>query len=337
MPSLLHRTYSKGIVFATNMLSTGMSSATSYYIAHSKPTREPVVFSDTTRKNLRRVHKISGQAVMVTSKATGMIHKMVEKLADRVAARGSSPSSAPPLPPRNRDALSPPYAPPLPPRNRDGLSPPSAPPLPPRNRDALSPSPAPPLPPRNRDGLSPSNLTSPYLGPPSPPSASHTPPPLPPRKLAMLKRILASTDLLHTTIEHSADHLFSNGIQNVSRAMGHKYGPDASQAAMQIGDSARNVSMIYVDIHGVGRHALLKEAGKRIVFGIKQKGMDGRVETVQQEIIFDYGGNPHLTATPTSPSALPQQSYTMPPPDPPPSYTPNYDTGAGCIPGGYAN
>ena len=320
------------------MLSTGIASATSYYIEHSKPTREPVVFSDTTRKNLRRVHKISGQAVMVTSKATGAIHKAVEKWADRVIARGSSPPSAPPLPPRNRDGPSPPYAPPLPPRNRDGLSPTSVPPLPPRNRDGLCPSSAPPLPPRNKDGLSPSSLTSPYLSPPSPPSASHTPPPpLPSRKLAMLKRILASADLLHTTIEHSTDHLISNGIQNVSRAMGHKYGPDASQAAMQIGDSARNVSMVYVDIHGVGRHALLRKAGRRIVFGSKRQGMDGTMETVQQEVIFDYEGNPHLTETPVPPSALPEQSYTMLPPDPPPSYTPDYDTGAGCIPGGHAN
>src|SRR5258706_2773639 len=155
MQSLLHRTYSKGIVFATNMLSAGMSSATSYYIAHSKPTREPVVFSYTTRKNLRRVHRISGQAVMVTSKATGKIHKVVEKLADRVTSRGSSSSSPPPLPPRNMD----------------GLYPSSPPPLPPRNRDGLSPTSAPPLPPRNSDGLSPSNFTSSFLCPPPPQSA----------------------------------------------------------------------------------------------------------------------------------------------------------------------
>ncbi len=151
----------------------------------------------------------------------------------------------------------------------------------------------------------------------------------------MLNRMLASTDLLLTTIEHSAQHLISNGTQNVSRAMGHKYGPDASQAAMQVGDSARNVSMVYIDVRGVGRRALLRKAGRRIVFGSKRQGKDGRVETVQQEVIFDYGGNPHLTATPTPPSALPQRSYTMPPPGPPPGYVPDYDTGAGSIPGGY--
>ena len=150
----------------------------------------------------------------------------------------------------------------------------------------------------------------------------------------MLNRMLASTDLLLTTVEHSAQHLISNGTQNVSRAMEHKYGPDACRAAIQMGESARNVSMVYIDVRGVGRRALLRKAGKRIMFGSKRQGQDGKVETVQQEVIFDYGGNPHLTTTPP-PAALPQRNYMMPPPGPPPGYTPNYDTGAGYIPGGY--
>jgi len=288
MHSLLYRACSKGIVFTTNLVSSGISSATSYYITHSEPTREPVTFSDTTRQNLRRVHNISGQAVMVTSKTTGMIHKMIEKLADRVTGRGSSSS------------------------------------------------PAPAFPPRSRDGLSPSNIASPYPGPPSSQSTSRTPPPLPPRKRpAILNRMLASTDLLLTTIEHSAHHIISNGTQDASRAMGHKYGPEASQAATQMGESVRNVSMVYVDVRGVGRRALLRKAGRRIVFGSRQQGKDGRVETVRQEVIFDHGGNPHLMTTPAPPPTLSQRSYTMPPPGPPPSYKMDQDTGAGYIPGGY--
>ena len=198
---------------------------------------------------------------------------------------------------------------------------------------------APALPSRNHDGLSPSNFTPPYSGPPSPQPTLYAPPPppLPPRKKpAVINRLLASTDLLLTTIEHSALHLISNGTQNASRAMGHRYGPDASQAATHIGESARNVSMVYIDVRGVGRRALLKKAGRRIMFGSKRQGRDGRVETVQQEVVFDYGGNPHLTATPTPPPGLPHRSYTMPPPGPPPGYMPDYNTGAGSIPGGYS-
>ena len=104
---LLHRACSKGIVSATNLLSTGMSSATSNYIAHSEPTREPVVFSDTTRQNFRRVHDISGQAATVTSKTTEMIDKAVEKLVDQITGQGSSSSSAVALPSRDTGGLSP--------------------------------------------------------------------------------------------------------------------------------------------------------------------------------------------------------------------------------------
>jgi len=147
--------------------------------------------------------------------------------------------------------------------------------------------------------------------------------------------MLASTDLLLTTIEHSAQYLISNGTQNASHAMGHKYGPDASQAALHVGESVRNVSMAYIDVRGVGRRALLKKAGKRIMFGSKQQGKDGKVEIVQQEVIFDYGGNPHMAATPIPPPTLQQRSYTMPPPGPPPGYMQDYNTGAGFIPGGY--
>jgi hypothetical protein len=50
------------------------------------------------------------------------------------------------------------------------------------------------------------------------------------------------------------------------------------------------------------------------------------METVQQEVIFDYGGNPHLATTPGPPPMLPQRSYIAPPPGPPPQYVTDYGT-----------
>jgi spartin len=283
MYSFLYGVYSKGIVFATNLLSSGISSATSYYIAHSQPANQPVVFSDTTRQNFRRMHKISGTAVKVTSKTTGMINKMVEQLADRVAGRSSASSSAPALPPRYNSG------------------PPSS-------------------------GFTPPYPGSPYAQPNSP-----APPPLPPRRgPGVVNRVLASTDLLLTTVEHSAHHLITNGTHDVSRAMAHKYGPDASQAAQHVGESVRNVSVVYIDVRGVGRRALLRKAGRRVLFGTSRQHKDGKMETVQQEVVFDDGGNPHLMATPIPPPTFPPGGYSMPPPGPPPGYVP--EKGA---PGGY--
>jgi len=204
-------------------------------------------------------------------------------------------------------------------------------------RGASSSASAPPFPPRNMGALPPPEFASPYPGPPSPRSTSPAPLPIPPRKKpALVNRVLASTDLLLTTLERSAQHLISNGTQNMTRAMGHKYGPDASQAALQMGDSARNVSMVYIDVRGVGRRTLLRKAGRQIVFGSKRQGKDGRMETVQQEVIFDYGGNPHLTTTPGPPAISPQRSYTAPPPGPPPPpYLPGYGAAGSSMSSGY--
>lgn len=69
-----------------------MSYASSYYIAHSKPNPEPLVFSEQTRGRVRRVHKISGQAVTVTAKTTGLIHEAIQRAVGYVAGSGKGKS-----------------------------------------------------------------------------------------------------------------------------------------------------------------------------------------------------------------------------------------------------
>lgn len=95
---------------------------------------------------MRRVHQVSGQAVKVTAKTTGMIHKMIDMGIDRVA--GSK------------------------------------------------------------------NKTPERSTPGAPP-----PPPRPPR---LLNRLLISTDLLLTTLEHSAGQLVSHGTDAASKIAGHR-------------------------------------------------------------------------------------------------------------------
>ena len=100
-----------------------------------------------------------------------------------------------------------------------------------------------------------------------------------------------------------------------------------------MGELVRNVSVIYIDVSGVGRRALLRKAGKGIVSSSKRQGEDGRMETVQQEVVFEYGGNAHLTAAPSPPSTLPQGGYMMPPPSP--CHVPDYGTAGSDTLSGY--
>ncbi|KAJ1309391.1 hypothetical protein OPQ81_006168 [Rhizoctonia solani] len=183
---------SRGILYATDLATKGMTAAAERYVSNSSPTTQPIVFSETTNNNMRRVHNISGQAVKVTAKTTGMIHKMIDMGIDRVAGTG-----------KNKQA---------------DRSAPGAPP----------------------------------------------PPPRPPR---LLNRILISTDMLLTTLEQSATQLVSHGTEAASKVAGHRYGPEAGAHTRHFGETVRNVGVVYIDARGVGRRALIKRAGKRVIKG----------------------------------------------------------------------
>ena len=82
--SLTPFSHSQGIVYTANLLASGISYASSVYIANSKPASAPLVFSDTTLATFRRLHSISGQAVDITSKTTGLIHDVIDRVASKV-------------------------------------------------------------------------------------------------------------------------------------------------------------------------------------------------------------------------------------------------------------
>ncbi len=203
------------------------------YIKNSTPREKPIVFSENTHATLRRIHGISGQAVTVTAKTTGLIHNLVDKAATRVSgssSRSQTPASS--------------YA-------------------------SGSQSPAPPLPLRagEKRQLSPTSKTL-------------TPPPIPPRaptsnRKRILNRLLMSTDLLLTTVENSAQQLVGQAASNISAGLSHKYGPDVGSAVMTAGGMVRNVGVVYIDVRGVGRRALIRRAGKKVI-----KGRMGKKEVV---------------------------------------------------------
>lgn len=170
---------------------------------------------------MRRIHQISGAAVQVSAKTTGMIHGLIDRAADRI---GGSKSSTPVA----------------------GAS-------------TSARSAPPPLPAR---------------GEKSGTSTPNQPPPLPPRK-RILNRLLMSTNLILTTIENCGQQLIVHTTDNLATGLGHKYGQEMDSAVRQMGDSVRNVGVVYVDMRGCGRRALIKRAGKRVI-----KGRMGKKEVV---------------------------------------------------------
>jgi spartin len=142
----------------------------------------------------------------------------------------------------------------------------------------------PPLPPRRSP--SPATVSFPPRTGTSAPTGV-TPRPL--HRLATKDSVLLSADLILSTLDHSARQLLNGGTESVGTAVGHKcvivtsaplfphldelcyfvsrYGPDAGHSSMLLAGTARNVGLVYVDLAGIGRRALLRRAGIQFVKG----------------------------------------------------------------------
>ena len=80
----------------------------------------------------------------------------------------------------------------------------------------------------------------------------------------------------------------------------HKYGPDAGHATALLGGSVRNVAVVYIDVRGVGRRALLKSSAKGFVKARLKNGQTvklqgdrsegGGLEVEPEEMIEDDDG-----------------------------------------------
>ncbi|THU96322.1 hypothetical protein K435DRAFT_819454 [Dendrothele bispora CBS 962.96] len=259
--TLVRWVYFLGVSIPTNLLISVISGASNYYIAHSKPGTEnsspstsssgvpgtpgspgtgkgtPVFLtSERTRSGLANVHAVSTQAAKVSSKTLSVIDSMIEKAITGKSKKGKAPTTT--IAPAASSSGTPSGAPP-PYSSTPNLQ--------------VSTDGKPPLPPRRSPSPQPST------------SATQTGPPLPPRKLGTKGRLVLSADLILSTIDESIQKLLASGEKNIGAVVGHKYGAEAAQTSTYMTGTARNVALVYIDVRGMGRKALLKRAGKRYV------------------------------------------------------------------------
>ena len=248
-----------------------MSSASQYYIKHSTPYSptmpdgRPVppsrmmtlITHPTTHTALGYAHTASGHAVRVSAKTVELVQGMIRR------AMGGRPTTTPPIPQQpvplspahSASPASPPNLAPVDPYSTYPLPPSEKPPLPAR-RDG-SKSPAPPLPPRSPN-RSPAPLPSPH------PPSSLAPPPLP---LRTRDRLALSANLVLAAVDESTTRLLDAGTAQLGAVVGHRYGPAAARSTGLAAGTARNVVLVYVDVRGFARRALIKRAGKEFVKG----------------------------------------------------------------------
>ncbi|KAG6907463.1 hypothetical protein DXG01_008847 [Tephrocybe rancida] len=223
--------------------------------------------SERTRKGLAGVHTVSSQAVKVSSKTVSLVDGMIRRAMGSKAKRESQ--FAKPVTPNTTLSPTPSYDGASPARTPSPsnahlspsghLSPPPGysdkpshgdgkPSLPARR----SPSPAPLLPPRTNAG---------------PPVGVSIAAPQPRAPLSKKERILLSADLIFSTLDHDTRRLLDAGTASIGSIVGHKYGPEAAESSLMLAGTARNVGLVYVDMRGIGRRALLKSAGKQFIKG----------------------------------------------------------------------
>ena len=227
--------YSRVISGTTRLVLTTITSATDYYVAHSKPNvpasaKGPAppralmfLTSENAHKGLSTAHALSGRAATVSSKAVGLMDNLIKRairgkqknrpgpIPHRLSSHSSFPASSEVAPPSYSSSAE--LKPPLPPR-RPSSSPSST--------FSYNNSSKPPLPPRRG---SPSKHAHPRTPQPqlaTVPGASTSDSPH--RPLGKTRhRLGLSVDLILATMDSSTKRIVSVGGDNLVRAVEHKY------------------------------------------------------------------------------------------------------------------
>lgn len=75
-------------------------------------------------------------------------------------------------------------------------------------------------------------------------------------------------------VEQAGRHLLESTSDAASTVVGHKWGPEAGEVTRSIGTGVKNVGLVYIDVTGVSRKAIIKSVAKGMVVGRTASGQD---------------------------------------------------------------
>jgi len=90
-------------------------------------------------------------------------------------------------------------------------------------------------------------------------------------KPGLLNKSMIAFSTIADGIAHSGKSLLTTGGAAATTVVGHKYGPDAESIAADLAGGVKNVGLVYIDVTGVSRRAVIKSVAKGMVVG-KVKG-----------------------------------------------------------------
>ncbi|KAF2798975.1 hypothetical protein K505DRAFT_357057 [Melanomma pulvis-pyrius CBS 109.77] len=98
-------------------------------------------------------------------------------------------------------------------------------------------------------------------------------------KPGLLNKSMIAFSTVADGIAHSGKTLLTHGGAAVSATVGHRYGAEAGSIATDLAGGVKNVGLVYIDVAGVSRRAVIKSVAKGMVVG-KVKNKNGMEQTV---------------------------------------------------------
>lgn len=86
-------------------------------------------------------------------------------------------------------------------------------------------------------------------------------------KPGLLNKSMIAFSTVADGIAHSGKTLLTHGAASASAAMGHKYGAEAGSITNDLAGGVKNVGLVYIDVTGVSRRAVIKSVAKGMVVG----------------------------------------------------------------------
>jgi spartin len=98
-------------------------------------------------------------------------------------------------------------------------------------------------------------------------------------KPGLLNKSLIAFSTIADGISYSGKNLLTSSGAAASAAVGHKYGAEAGSITNDLAGGVKNVGLVYIDVTGVSRRAIIKSVAKGMVVG-KVKDARGNEQTV---------------------------------------------------------
>lgn len=146
-------------------------------------------------------------------------------------------------------------------------------------------------------------------------------------KPGLLNKSMIAFSTIADGISYSGKTLLTHGGAAASAAVGHKYGAEAGSITSDLAGGVKNVGLVYIDVTGVSRRAIIKSVAKGMVVG-KVKDKNGVEQTVMVGggdggTVTENDLNPGIGASnnnvpPNAAGAAPGQEVSFG--GPPPSY-----------------